>query len=240
MQEVKILEERLQKILSKYGIASRRQAERMIEEGRVRVNGNTAKVGDCADEQEDVIQVDGVRLKKRPDTIYLMLNKPRGYVTTLHDEKGRKNVADLVKDCGQRVYPIGRLDLYSEGLLLFTNDGTLANKLMHPKGEIVKKYHVWINGYRNDTLERMSASIEIDGRHTHPAKVRTLSVKDSAAILEIQLQDGRNRQIRRLCEYAEVSVTRLKRVQEGVVSLGDLPVGKWRYLSEEEITALNI
>ena len=240
MQEVKTLEERLQKILSRYGIASRRQAEQIIVEGRVRVNGNTARLGDCADETEDVIQVDGQRLKKRPDTIYLMLNKPRGYVTTLHDEKGRKSVADLVKDCGQRVYPIGRLDLNSEGLLLLTNDGALANKLMHPKGEVIKKYHVWVNGYGDDTLKRMSDPIEIDGRNTHPAQVRVLSAKDGAAMLEIQLQDGRNRQIRRLCERAEVSVTRLKRVQEGIVTLGDLPVGKWRYLSEEEITALNI
>ena len=134
------MEERLQKILSRYGIASRRKAEELISERRVRVNGNTASLGDTAVDGEDVIEVDGVRLKKEPERLYLMLNKPRGYVTTLSDEKGRKNVSELVQDCGGRVYPVGRLDLYSEGLLLMTNDGEFANRIMHPKKEIEKKY----------------------------------------------------------------------------------------------------
>ena len=234
------MEERLQKILSRYGIASRRQAETMIAEGRVRVNGNTASLGDIADEKEDVIQVDGVRLKKAPPKRYIMLNKPRGYVTTMSCERGRKNVSDLVSDCGDRVYPVGRLDMYSEGLLLMTNDGNLANKMMHPKQHVEKKYHVWLSGYSDDALESLSASISIDGRMTVPAKVRVMSKKDDIAMVEFILCEGRNRQIRRLCEAAGVRVTRLKRVEEGPLHLGELPIAAWRDLTEEEVSALGV
>ena len=229
------MEERLQKILSRYGVASRRQAEVLLREGRVRVNGNTAMLGDTADEMVDVIEVDGVRLKKAPPKLVLMLNKPRGYVTTMQDEKGRKNVSELVRDCGQRVYPVGRLDYNSEGLLLMTNDGDLANRLMHPKGSVTKIYHVSVKGFYEGALSKLTASIEIDERMTRPAKVRILRQKDQTTILEFQLSEGRNRQIRRLCEYAGIIVTKLKRVQEGNLVLGDLPVGKWRQLTEEEI-----
>ncbi len=232
------MEERLQKIISRYGVASRRQAEAMIEAGRVRVNGNTARLGDTADEQEDVIQVDGVRLKKAPPRMCLMLNKPRGYVTTLRDEKGRRSVADLVQDCGQRVYPVGRLDLYSEGLLLMTNDGALANSLMHPKKGISKVYHVWVSDYYPEAIKKLMAPIVIDGRSTTPAEVRLLKDENGIAMLEVVLHEGRNRQIRRLCEAAQLTVTRLKRVQEGNLRLGNLPVGKWRALTEEELSAL--
>ena len=232
------MEERLQKIISRYGIASRRQAEAMIEAGRVRVNGNTARLGDTADEQEDIIQVDGVRLKKAPPRLCLMLNKPRGYVTTMQDEKGRRNVADLVQDCGQRVYPVGRLDLYSEGLLLMTNDGTLANGLMHPKKGISKVYHVWVSDYYAEALKKLTEPIVIDGRSTTPAQVRLLREENGIAMLEVTLHEGRNRQIRRLCEAAQLTVTRLKRVQEGSIRLGDLPVGKWRVLTDEEFASL--
>lgn len=234
------MEERLQKILSRHGIASRRKAEQMLAEGRVRINGNTAALGDSADEGKDVIEVDGVRLKSLPPRMCLMLNKPRGYVTTLQDEKGRRSVAELVQDCGQRVYPVGRLDFNSEGLLLLTNDGQLANRLMHPGGSVRKIYHVWVSGYYPGAAEKLSASIEIDGRPTIPAKVRLLHEKDRIAMLEIELREGRNRQIRRLCACAGVTVTRLKRVQEGNLSLGNLPVGKWRQLSEEEIQRLEV
>ena len=142
------MEERLQKILSRHGVASRRKAEELIAARRVRVNGNTAQLGDTADEQTDVIEVDGVRLKRAaPEHLYMMLNKPRGYVTTLSDEKGRRTVADLVADLPERVYPVGRLDLNSEGLLLLTNDGELANRLMHPKREIEKVYLLWVSHY---------------------------------------------------------------------------------------------
>lgn len=232
------MEERLQKIISRYGVASRRQAEKLLEEGRVRVNGNTAHLGDTADETEDVIEVDGVRLKKAPPRICILLNKPRGYVTTMQDEKGRKNVSELVQDCGSRVYPVGRLDMYSEGLLLMTNDGELANRLMHPGHTVRKIYHVWVSGFYPEALKKLSASIEIDGRKTIPAKVRLLNQKEQLALLEVELREGRNRQIRRLCEAAGITVTRLKRVQEGSLQLGDLPVGTWRLLSEEEVAML--
>lgn len=232
------MEERLQKILSYYGVASRRQAELMLVEGRIRVNGNTAHLGDTADVTEDVIEVDGVRLKKAPPRLCIMLNKPRGYVTTMQDEKGRRNVSELVLDCGQRVYPVGRLDMFSEGLLIMTNDGALANKLMHPKGTVKKIYHVWVSGFYPEAVKKLSSSIEIDGRKTSPAKVRVLNENAGVAMLEIQLEEGRNRQIRRLCEAALVTVTRLKRVQEGGLSLGELPVGKWRVLTEAEIRIL--
>ena len=232
------MKERLQKIISRHGLASRRQAEVMITDGRVTVNGRKAALGDTADEQQDQIAVDGIVLSAPPQHICLMLNKPRGYVTTLSDEQGRKNVTQLVADCGQRVYPIGRLDLASEGLLLLTNDGELANRLTHPKGDVKKVYHVWIRGFQTDTLQKLRASITIDGRNTTPAGVRILSQKGDDTMVEFVLSEGRNRQIRRLCEAAGVTVTRLKRVQEGALLLGDLPVGKWRQLSEEEIALL--
>jgi len=228
------MEERLQKILSRYGAASRRQAEQMILDGRVRVNGNTARLGDTA-EDGDVIEIDGVRLKKEPPRVYLMLNKPRGYVTTLHDEQGRKNVSDLVSGCGTRVYPVGRLDQYSEGLLLLTNDGEFANKLMHPRAGVSKRYQVWVSGYRRDVESELVKPILIDGRMTKPAIVKLCWVKDQTALLEFTIGEGRNRQIRRICQSAELTVTRLRRVQEGPLLLGELPVGQWRYLSDEEV-----
>lgn len=234
------MEERLQKILSKYGVASRRRAEDMIREGRVRVNGNTAQLGDTADDVEDVIQVDGVRLKKAPEKRYILLNKPRGYVTTLQCEKGRKNVSDLLAGCPDRVYPVGRLDMYSEGLLLMTNDGAFANRMMHPKKSVKKVYHVWVSGFYEEAVTKLTASIEIDGRMTIPATVRILSRKGDIAMLEFVLKEGRNRQIRRLCEYARVTVTRLKRVGEGPILLGDLPVGAWRDLTEDECKLLAV
>ena len=232
------MEERLQKIISRYGVASRRQAEKLLEEGRIRVNGNTARLGDTADDREDVIEVDGVRLKKAPPLRCIMLNKPRGYVTTMQDEQGRKNVSQLVQDCGQRVYPVGRLDLNSEGLLIMTNDGELANRLMHPRGTVRKVYHVWVNGFYAGAERKLTSSIVIDGRKTIPAGVRVLNQDGAVAMLEVTLSEGRNRQIRRLCEAAGITVTRLKRVQEGQLCLGDLPVGAWRDLTEDEIKRL--
>lgn len=232
------MEERIQKIIARYGVASRRQAEALIEAGRVRLNGNTAHLGDTAVDGEDVIQVDGKTLRREPERVYLLLNKPRGWVTTLSDEKGRRTVADLVADCGQRVYPVGRLDLNSEGLLIMTNDGEFANRLMHPSHEISKVYHVWVSNYRPGADRELKKPLELDGKTTSPAEVRLLSVKDAIAMLEMTIHEGRNRQIRRLCENAGLTVTRLRRVQEGSLSLGDLPVGKWRHLTEDEIWAL--
>lgn len=233
------MEQRLQKILSSCGAASRRKAEQLILERRVRVNGNTASLGDTADIEEDVIEVDGVRLKKQPEKVVLMLNKPRGYVCTLSDEKGRKNVSELVADCGVRVYPVGRLDLNSEGLLLLTNDGELANRLTHPKKEVDKVYLVWLSRYIEGCERSIAQPIEIDGRATSPAKVETIAQSGETALLRVTIHEGRNRQIRRLCQRADVTVTRLRRVQEGPVSLGDLRPGQWRYLTEEEIAKLS-
>lgn len=232
------MEERLQKLLSRWGVASRRQAEQLLREGRVRVNGNTAHLGDSADAGEDVIELDGVRLKKPPEKRYLMLNKPRGYVTTLHDEKGRKSVAELVESCGQRVYPVGRLDQFSEGLLLLTNDGELTNRLTHPRGGVTKVYHVWVSGFYAAAVTRMGESIEIDGRMTRPAGVRLLKREGGIAMLEVTLSEGRNRQIRRLCQHAGVTVTRLKRIREGSLELGTLAVGAWRDLTPDELEKL--
>ena len=233
------MEQRLQKILSNYGVASRRKAEQMILDRRVRVNGDTASLGDAADDEEDVIEVDGVRLKRQPARIVLMLNKPRGYVCTLSDEKGRKNVAELVSGCGARVYPVGRLDLNSEGLLLLTNDGELANRLTHPKKEVDKVYLVWLSQYIPGCEASIASPIEIDGRPTSPAKVEKLRQEGETALLRITIHEGRNRQIRRLCERANVTVTRLRRVAEGPLRLGDLKPGQWRVLTEEEIAGLS-
>ena len=233
------MEQRLQKILSSCGAASRRKAEQLILERRVRVNGNTASLGDTADIEEDVIEVDGVRLKKQPEKVVLMLNKPKGYVCTLSDEKGRKNVSELVADCGVRVYPVGRLDLNSEGLLLLTNDGELANRLTHPKKEVDKVYLVWLSRYIEGCEASIAQPIEIDGRATSPAKVETIAQSGETALLRVTIHEGRNRQIRRLCQRADVTVTRLRRVQEGPVSLGDLRPGQWRYLTEDEIAKLS-
>ena len=232
------MEQRLQKILSNHGVASRRKAEQMILERRVRVNGNTASLGDTADEDEDIIEVDGVRLKKQPERVVLMLNKPRGYVCTLADEKGRKDVAQLVSDCGARVYPVGRLDLNSEGLLLLTNDGALANRLMHPKKEVDKVYLVWLSHYIPGCEASIASPIEIDGRMTSPAGVQLVKAEGQTALLRVTIHEGRNRQIRRLCERANVTVTRLRRIAEGPVSLGDLPSGHWRHLEPQELEAL--
>ena len=233
------MEQRLQKILSNYGVASRRKAEQMILDRRVRVNGNTASLGDAADDEEDVIEVDGVRLKRQPARIVLMLNKPRGYVCTLSDEKGRKNVAELVSGCGARVYPVGRLDLNSEGLLLLTNDGELAKTLTHPNKEVDKVFLVWLSQYIPGCEASIASPIEIDGRPTSPAKVEKLRQEGETALLRITIHEGRNRQIRRLCERANVTVTRLRRVAEGPLRLGDLKPGQWRVLTEEEIAGLS-
>lgn len=166
-----------------------------------------------------------------------MLNKPRGYITTLQDEKGRKTAASLV-DCGCRVYPVGRLDYASEGLLLFTNDGELANAMMHPRGGIEKCYEVTVSGQLETAQSLLSRPIVLDGRAIRPPKVHLLRQKDEKATFEIIIHEGRNRQIRRMCEAAGLSVLRLCRVREGSLCLGSLKPGKWRYLNEEEISAI--
>lgn len=229
------MKERLQKILSARGVASRRKAEEMILDGRIRVNGSVASLGDCADPDCDEILVDGSPLPSQASFVYIMLNKPRGYVTTLSDEKGRKNAAQLVEDCGTRVYPIGRLDMDSEGLLLFTNDGEFANRLMHPKHEVEKTYDTWVTGYMPGAEEKLKESIELDGYLIRPPKVKLLHADDTRAKLRITIHEGRNRQVRRMCQAAGMTVTRLRRISEGKLRLGDLAVGAWRYLTPQEL-----
>ena len=230
--------ERLQKILSARGVASRRAAEKMIEEGHVRVNGLVAKLGDSADAEVDEILVDGKPLPAADKAIYLMLHKPRGYVTTLSDEKGRQTAAELVQGCGVRVYPVGRLDMDSEGLLLFTNDGDFANSMMHPKHQVDKTYLAWVVHYSDAALEALKKPILLDGYRIKPPKVQCLKAQADRALLQITIHEGRNRQVRRMCDAAGMHVTRLKRVGEGALTLGDLPLGTWRYLTETEITHL--
>ena len=230
--------ERLQKILSARGVASRRKAEEMIQAGRVTVNGVPASLGDSADAQLDEILVDGKPLPSQTGFVYIMLNKPRGFVTTLSDEKGRRNAAQLVADCGTRVYPVGRLDMDSEGLLLFTNDGEFANRLMHPKHEVEKTYDTWVTGYTPEGEQRLRLPVTLDGYTVRPPKVTLLGQGDKSAKLRITIHEGRNRQVRRMCEAAGMHVTRLRRIREGELRLGDLPVGKWRYLTEAEVRAL--
>ena len=232
------MKERLQKILSARGIASRRKAEEMVKQGAVTVNGRTAALGDSADPDMDVILVEGKPLPAQQQFVYLMLNKPRGYVTTLSDEKGRKNAAQLVADCGVRVYPVGRLDMDSEGLLLFTNDGEFANRLMHPKHEVQKTYDVWVTGYSSGAEERLKMPIELDGYLIKAPLVKLLSTENDKARLRVTIHEGRNRQVRRMCATAGMQVTRLKRIREGKLSLGELPLGKWRYLTAYEVGQL--
>ena len=232
------MEERLQKIIAARTELSRRKAEALIREGRVRLNGNTAALGDCADPEEDVIEIDGARLAKAPAPVYLMLNKPRGCVTTMSDEQGRRTVCELVADCGARVYPVGRLDLNSEGLLLMTNDGDFANRVMHPKHEISKTYLAWVNDFTPEKLRLLSEMRAIDGEPISAAQVRLVSAKGDGALLRMTIHEGRNRQIRRMCRQAQLRLTRLRRISEGPVQLGDLASGAWRALTEAEISAL--
>lgn len=232
------MKERIQKILSSRGVTSRRKAEEWILEGRVLCNGTVCKLGDVADDETDVLSVDGKVIPKLPEKIYLMLHKPRGYVTTLSDEKGRKNAAQLVQDCGVRVYPVGRLDMDSEGLLLFTNDGEFANMLMHPKHMIDKTYRVTVQPYSQDALKKLRIPIELDGYRIAKPTVELLKQHTDTADLLVTIHEGRNRQVRRMCTAAGMHVKRLIRVQEGSITLGDLPCGKWRYLTQDEIENL--
>lgn len=232
------MKERLQKILSGRGICSRRKAEEWISAGRVTCNGITAQLGDTADPEVDTILVDGKPLPSPNDYVYIILNKPRGYVTTLSDEKGRPNAAELI-DCGTRVYPVGRLDMDSEGLLLFTNDGEFANTLMHPKHEVNKTYRVLVQGYTEENLEKLKCPIELDGYTIKTPAVKLLRTRDKGqAQLLVTIHEGRNRQVRRMCDAAGMKVLRLQRISEGNLKLGNLESGKWRYLTPEEVASL--
>lgn len=231
--------ERLQKIIAARGVCSRRAAEELITAGRVTCNGKVCKLGDCADESVDMICIDARPLPAAAGLVYLMLHKPKGYVTTMSDEQGRKNVSALVSDCPQRVYPVGRLDMDSEGLLLMTNDGDFANRLMHPKHRIDKIYQVNVDGFTQTGLHRLRQPITLDGYRIQKPDVKLLKEEGTQAQLSVTIHEGKNRQVRRMCARAGMKVRRLVRIQEGKLRLGDLPVGKWRYLTAEEVASFD-
>lgn len=230
--------ERLQKIIARAGVCSRRGAEELLRQGRVFVNGAQAVLGDQADPEQDEITVDGKLLHAAPQAVYLMLHKPRGYVTTLKDEYGRQTAAELVEGCGERVFPVGRLDKESEGLLLFTNDGALMQSLIHPSGEVDKTYRVTVRGELENAVQRLGALRDVEGEPIRPAQVRLLERRAKELVLEIVIHEGKNRQIRRMCRQCGMEVARLQRTAEHTLILGDLPAGQWRYLTEEEVRKL--
>lgn len=232
--------ERLQKILSAAGVCSRRKAEELIQAGRITVNGKTASLGDRADWDRDDVRLDGRALAAPAERRCLMLNKPRGYVTTLSDERGRPTVAELVADCGVRVYPVGRLDMDSQGLLLLTNDGALAHRLAHPSHGMEKEYRVTVSGRLEGCAERLSALRKLeDGSPIAPARVAALLREPGRWVLSVTIRQGLNRQVRRMCAVAGLRVHRLERVREGPLTLGDLPPGCWRPLTAAEVSALS-
>lgn len=232
------MKERLQKLISASGLCSRRAAEKLIAEGRVRVNGLVSSIGESADIDADIITVDGKALSAVGEHTYLMLNKPRGFVTTLSDERGRRTVAELVSDCGRRVYPVGRLDLDSEGLLLMTDDGEFANAMMHPRYEIEKTYETLVSGDSEAGLSILRSALDIDGYIIKPARVEVLGEEGNKTLLSVTIHEGRNRQVRKMCEKAGLRVHRLRRTKEGPLRLGSLPLGKWRKLDENEMNEL--
>lgn len=230
---------RLQKFMADCGVASRRKSEEIIEAGKVKVNGHVAHIGDKVNPKKDLVTVRGKRINSVSRNYYIMLHKPRGYVTTVSDELGRKTVMDLVSDIKARIYPVGRLDKDSEGLLLLTNDGAFANALSHPGHNFAKVYRVTVRPEINDEiLFNLRNGIEIDGRKTAPCDVNVITEEPGRVVLEFILREGRNRQIRKMCEAVNLQVARLKRISVGSLKLGMLPQGKWRELTDNEVKNL--
>ena len=230
---------RLQKYMSENGIASRRKSEEMIEAGKVKVNGRVASLGDKVDPIRDKIVVSGKRVVRNKTKMYIMLHKPRGYVTTMSDELGRKCVSELVEDAGVRLFPVGRLDRNSEGLLLMTNDGNFSNMLTHPSRHVAKVYRVTVREQvKEEHLIKLTEGIMLDGLKTLPCDVHIIDKGENRTVLNVVLYEGRNRQIRRMCEAVGLTVIRLKRTEIAGVRLGMLPQGKWRELNEKEMQHL--
>ena len=232
---------RLQKFLADNQVASRRKAEELIEQGRVKVNGKVAIIGDKVDPIRDTVVVRGKTVRANNEKRYIMLHKPRGFVTTMSDEMGRKCVAQLVKDVPVKIFPVGRLDRNSEGLLIMTNDGELANKLSHPSSHVNKTYRVTVTGkVSDDQIDRMCTGIDIDkdGRLTLPCDVFVIDRKPDRTVMNFIISEGRNRQIRKMCEAVGLEVIRLKRTEIAGVKMGMLACGKWRDLNEREMTRL--
>ena len=233
---------KLQKYFTDCGILSRRAAETEISEGKVKVNGEIAYLGQRIDPSADRVEYKGRIIRPySEEKICIMLNKPRGFVTTLSDEKGRPTVCDLVSDAGRRLYPVGRLDMDSDGLLLLTDDGKLANKLTHPRHEIPKIYRVTVKGAVDESvLSLLRSPLEIDGYKILPVQIDLVwQSKDKLeSVLEMRLYEGRNRQIRKMCDMAQLKVSRLSRIAIGELLLGNLPQGKWRQLTKEELEYL--
>ncbi len=230
---------KLQKFMADCGVASRRKSEEIIEAGKVKVNGHVAHIGDKVNPKKDLVTVRGKRINSVSRNYYIMLHKPRGYVTTVSDELGRKTVMDLVSDIKARIYPVGRLDKDSEGLLLLTNDGAFANALSHPGHNFAKVYRVTVRPEINDEiLFNLRNGIEIDGRKTAPCDVNVITEEPGRVVLEFILREGRNRQIRKMCEAVNLQVARLKRISVGSLKLGMLPQGKWRELTDNEVKKL--
>ncbi|MDR3313664.1 MAG: rRNA pseudouridine synthase [Oscillospiraceae bacterium] len=231
---------RLQKHMAQCGVASRRKAEEMILDGRVAINGRPATLGQSVRPKKDAVTVDGQRLgETREKLVYLLLHKPRGFVTTMDDRHARRSVAELITDRPERLFPVGRLDKDSEGLLLMTNDGALANALTHPSKHIPKVYRVTLkNAVTPEQLAALADGVVLDGKPTLPVELRELTTEPGRTVLEFTLREGRNRQIRRMCEALGLEVSRLKRTAIGPLKLGMLPAGQWRELTGKEITQI--
>jgi 23S rRNA pseudouridine2605 synthase len=234
------MKQRLQKLISAAGLASRRAAEEMIRAGRVTVNGLPASLGMSADPDTDEVRVDAKPLRQPTAYRYIMLHKPRGIVTTLSDDRGRPTVADLTKNAGGRLYPVGRLDMDSEGLLILTDDGATANALMHPAHEVDKVYTAFVCGPDiKDSLQKLNAMRTLEGEPISPPKAVLVELGGTQAEITITIHEGKNRQVRRMCVQCGLEVRRLVRIAEGALTLGDLPSGKWRNLTKAEIAFLH-
>ena len=232
---------RLQKYLAECGVASRRKSEELMDQGKVKVNGSIASIGDKINPKRDTVTVNGKKIVKQKSHTYIMLHKPRGFITTMSDEMDRKCVAQLVKDVPGRVYPVGRLDRDSEGMLLFTNDGEFANAMTHPTRHVPKTYRVTVRpSITEEQITKLTTGVIIEDRMTAPAEVRVVTKEEGRVVLEIILYEGRNRQIRKMCEEVGLEVARLKRTAIGSIKLGMLKQGDYRELTEDEVRRLMI